>query len=167
MSANQASRINVRTAVAADLPALIALNAHVIEQLTAEPPAGFRGDSAAAPDAAQLENEFQAALADDGHLLLLAELDGRLAGSAFGSVEDYSDELLEAPYLTVQYVAVSPAARGQGVAQALLGALEHRARERGLSVLELRVWSNNRAAIELYVKQGYSPIEQRMAKRIR
>jgi ribosomal protein S18 acetylase RimI-like enzyme len=148
------------------LPALIALNVQVIAELTAEPPAGFCGDTAAAPDEAQLENEFKAALADNDHLLLLAELDGRLAGSALGSVEDYSDELLEAPYLTVQYVAVSPAARGQGVAQALLTALEHQAREHGLSVLELRVWSNNRAAIELYVKQGYSPIEQRMAKRI-
>jgi ribosomal protein S18 acetylase RimI-like enzyme len=166
MDTCHASRLNVRAAVTADLPALIALNVQVIAELSAEPPAGFRGNTAAAPDASQLDNEFKAALADDGQLLLLAELDGRLAGSALGSVEDYSDELLEAPYLTVQYVAVSPAARGQGVAQALLTALEHRARARGLSVLELRVWSNNRAAIELYVKQGYTPIEQRMAKKL-
>ncbi len=161
------SHISVRQATAGDLPALIALNLHAVEELSANPPAGFHGDPAAAPDAAQLESEFQAVIEGDGRLLLVAELDGGLAGSVLGTIEDYSDELVEAPYLTVQYVAVAPAMRGSGVGSALLTSLEQAARGLGISVLELRVWANNRSAIDLYIRQGYATLEHRMAKRLR
>lgn len=166
MDARSPAGIRVRAAVAADLTALVAMHLQAVEQLAANPPAGFVGNAAAAPDARQLADEFTAAIAAADQVLLVAELDGRVAGSVLGTVEEYSDELLEAPYLTVQYLATDPAARGRGVARALLTALEDAARGRGLSVLELRVWSNNHAAIELYLSQGYEVLEQRMARRL-
>ncbi len=167
MDADGPVGLRVRAAVPADLDALVALQLGAVRQLTADPPAGFGGNPAATPDARQLHGEFTTAIAAADQVLLVAELDGRVAGSALGTVEEYGDELLEAPYLTVQYVATEPAARGRGVARALLAALEGAARERGLSVLELRVWSNNRAAIELYISQGFEAVEQRMARRLR
>ena len=52
-------------------------------------------------------------------------------------------------------VAVSPAVRRQGVARALLGALEAYGREQGLYRLTLEVRVSNAAAIALYEGAGY------------
>ena len=52
-------------------------------------------------------------------------------------------------------VIVAPAARGQGLAQALIGAAEAEARRRGLSAMHLEVREDNLAALKLYNKLGY------------
>lgn len=52
-------------------------------------------------------------------------------------------------------VAVAPAARRQGVARALLAALERLAAERGLSRLTLEVRVSNTPAIALYEGAGF------------
>jgi RimJ/RimL family protein N-acetyltransferase len=52
-------------------------------------------------------------------------------------------------------LAVSPDARGRGVATALLAAAEERARARGARKLSLRAFSTNPAAIRLYARFGF------------
>ncbi len=52
-------------------------------------------------------------------------------------------------------VAVRPAFRHRGVADALLDALDTRASERGLAFLTLEVRAGNEPAIALYRKHGY------------
>lgn len=52
-------------------------------------------------------------------------------------------------------LAVATAARGGGLAKALLAATETEARRRGCSALYLEVRTDNRAAIALYERQGY------------
>lgn len=58
-------------------------------------------------------------------------------------------------------IAVSEPYRGHGLAQRLLIAAERAARQRGCSVLYLEVRPDNRAAITLYQRQGYSLIGTR------
>ncbi|MGH8214501.1 MAG: GNAT family N-acetyltransferase [Rhodanobacteraceae bacterium] len=52
-------------------------------------------------------------------------------------------------------LAVAAAARGRGVAKALLAAAEAEALRHGCNVLDLEVRTDNRAAIGLYEQRGY------------
>ncbi|RSD13777.1 GNAT family N-acetyltransferase [Amycolatopsis eburnea] len=59
----------------------------------------------------------------------------------------------------VKRMYVEPAARGTGVATALLRALEDRAREFGIARLLLETGTGQPDAIRFYQREGYEPIE--------
>jgi ribosomal protein S18 acetylase RimI-like enzyme len=63
-------------------------------------------------------------------------------------------------------LAVIPAARRTGVGQALVQAGEAWARERGLTILGLDVWSTNEPALVFYERTGYRPESLSLIKRI-
>jgi GNAT superfamily N-acetyltransferase len=54
---------------------------------------------------------------------------------------------------------VAPAARGRGVATALLAGLEDAARDRGWTTLRLETGTRQPEAVGLYTRAGYRPIE--------
>jgi putative acetyltransferase len=56
----------------------------------------------------------------------------------------------------VKRMYVSPAARGQGVAQRLLGALESEAQQRGVSHFMLETGPYQHQALGLYERLGYA-----------
>jgi ribosomal protein S18 acetylase RimI-like enzyme len=85
---------------------------------------------------------------------LVGTVDGAVVGYIRLGVPSPLPE--EAHVLAVHGLAVAPAARRRGVATALLGAAEHRARERGARKLSLRVLSTNPTAIRLYTKLGFA-----------
>ncbi len=51
---------------------------------------------------------------------------------------------------------VAPAARGKGIAGALMGSLEHAAAQAGAQTMSLHVFTSNGAAIRLYERLGYA-----------
>ena len=59
----------------------------------------------------------------------------------------------------VKRMYVAPAARGRGVAKAVLAGLEEVARERGWTTLRLETGPRQPEAIGLYSQAGYRPIE--------
>ena len=61
----------------------------------------------------------------------------------------------------ISNVAVAPAMRRRGVADALILALTEIARERGLSFVTLEVRQSNEAAIRLYEKHGFTEVGRR------
>ncbi len=65
---------------------------------------------------------------------------------------------LEAEVCEFKRMYVVPPARGQGVARALLGELERRARELGYTVARLDTGERQAAAKHLYESAGYAPI---------
>ena len=86
-------------------------------------------------------------LSPDSHVFLTAETADGVVGYV-GMMY-----VLDEGYIS--NVAVRPEARRQGVAEALLTALEQRARALLLSFLTLEVRESNAAAIALYEKCGY------------
>ena len=84
---------------------------------------------------------------------LVGEIDGAIVGYIrLGSSLPLPEN---AHVLTVMGLAVSPGARGRGVATALLAAAEQCARTRGARKLSLRTFSTNPEAIRLYTRFGF------------
>src|SRR5437762_9295072 len=63
------------------------------------------------------------------------------------------------PLMNIHDVAVSPAARGQGIGRKLLAAVEAEARQLGCCKVTLEVRSDNQRAIGLYRSVGFEPSE--------
>ncbi|MER7703254.1 GNAT family N-acetyltransferase [Kitasatospora sp. NPDC097605] len=84
---------------------------------------------------------------DAVHVLAVAA-DGRPVGMAGGVPGDGVSEL--------RSVWVGPAARGQGVGDRLLAAVEAWARGRGSAALRLAVLPGNTAAVALYRRHGFA-----------
>ena len=95
-----------------------------------------------------LEEKQILSLLGDGRTLFLAAREGDLLT---GSV--WVQTVLDEGY--IGNVAVRPAFRRRGIADALLHALEILGRERELSFLTLEVRAGNAPAIALYEKNGY------------
>ena len=101
-----------------------------------------------------LEEKQIRSLLTDGRTVFLAAREGeRLTGSV------WVQTVLDEGY--IGNVAVRPAFRRRGIADALLHALERIGRERGLSFLTLEVRAGNAPAIALYEKNGYVPAGRR------
>ena len=94
---------------------------------------------------------FSAARPPDG--CLVAEADGAVAGYVMVRPATRLPE--NAHVHGIAGLAVAPAARGRGVAGALLAAAVQHARERGARKLSLRVLSTNEAALRLYERAGF------------
>ena len=93
------------------------------------------------------EQMLRMQLQPDSHVFLTAEADGEVVG--------YVGMLYVLDEGYISNVAVRPDMRRRGAADALLSALEGRARALRLSFLTLEVRSGNAPAIALYEKHGY------------
>ena len=112
------------------------------------------------PDAwAALDQAIRVSLADDTDVTrLVAELDGAIVGSAALYAPDaaaYGSLASATPWPEVRLVAVSPSARGRGVARALVEECITRARTAGASALGLHTSRSMRAAMRLYERLGF------------
>lgn len=85
---------------------------------------------------------------------LVAWLDGVAVGCGGWRSLDGGDEVAE-----IKRMYVAPAARGRGVAMAILRALEDSARRAGRKRVALETGTLQPEAIALYRKAGYLPIE--------
>ena len=90
--------------------------------------------------------------ADLALVLLARGVDGTAIGC--GALRRIADGVGE-----LKRMYVVPAARGRGVARALLAALEDEARNRGWSTLRLETGPRQPEAIALYTGAGYRPVE--------
>lgn len=113
-----------------------------LEQLCALESAAFTGDRLS-------RARLQHWLGADNGTLLAAEQGGVVLG--YGLVIFRRNSRGGRVYS----IAVDPAARGRGVARALMTAMEDDARARGCREMRLEVASRNAAAISLYQQCGY------------
>jgi GNAT superfamily N-acetyltransferase len=112
------------------------------------------------PDAWRaLDQAIRSSLVDDsGVTRLVAELDGRIVGSAALYAPDaaaYGSLASLTPWPEVRLVAVDPDVRGQGVARALVEECVRRARAMRASALGLHTSRSMRAAMRLYERMGF------------
>ena len=106
----------------------------------------FAGDVPPPSALFETEPEVQVEL-ESGAFAILAEQDGKLAGAARYRIERDSLHFFR--------LAVSPSARRQGIAGALLAALEERARAAGCGRITCHVRTQVTRNVEMYEHRGY------------
>ena len=99
------------------------------------------------------ETQIRSLLGDEKNIFLAAREGGLLTGSV------WVQTVLDEGY--IGNVAVRPAFRRRGLADALLQALQALGREKELSFLTLEVRAGNTPAIALYEKNGYVRVGRR------
>lgn len=101
--------------------------------------------------------------------ILLAEVEGKIAGFIAFRVEDLDFELISTPIkcIYVSDIAVYPDFRRGGVAQALIKEAENYAKEKGIEYIRLSVMPKNTPARELYNKIGFRDYEVMLVKELK
>jgi ribosomal protein S18 acetylase RimI-like enzyme len=127
------------------VPGLARLHAQALE-------AGMSLGAAPGSDLAALEVSHRDALAESDRIVLVAVLDGEIAGMAHIA----PSRAANAPHRAeVQRVAVASEARGLGVGRTLMAAVEEQARAHGLTLLWLTTHDGTPAA-SFYEAVGYT-----------
>ncbi|MGC5021314.1 GNAT family N-acetyltransferase [Micromonospora sp. DT47] len=116
----------------------------------AEAPSAFGSQLADWQGEGDREERWRARLSIPNSYNALVVLDGEPAGMASGvpTSEKYAVELIS--------MWVAPAARGRGVGDELVRAVERWARQAGAEALRLAVAEGNEAATELYQRNGFT-----------
>ena len=112
------------------------------------------------------EEFVREALSNPDSVTLVAVLDDEVVGcvTAFAQRRPELGILRERNCLSVDALVVKDTARRHGIGKALMAEVEAWGRSRGLTSVELTVWSFNESAIELYRATGYEPMTVRMRK---
>ena len=105
------------------------------------------------------EAALSALLADEKRPILVADMDGTVAGYAFCvlQVTENDPVLRDRRVLYIDDLCVDEAMRGRGIATALYGRVLEYARELGCDAVTLNVWSGNDSAMRFYEKSGLKP----------
>ena len=135
-----------REATRADLPGMVHLLAH--------DPLGTHREAPSDNPSPAYASAFQAIAADPNHQLLVAEVEGRMAGFL---------QLSFLPHLTyqggtraqIEGVRVAEAFRSQGVGEALFHEAMRRARERGCHLVQLTTDLRRPDALRFYERLGF------------
>ncbi len=109
------------------------------------------------------------AVENNNALMLIAEKDGRPAGFIWFCEEMDDDVLLREDARRHGYITdlfVLPEFRGQGVARALMAAVEQRCRALGLDRLRVGAIGANQPARRFYEARGYVPVIVTHEKRL-
>jgi ribosomal protein S18 acetylase RimI-like enzyme len=144
--------MNLRRAQLEDIPATMAIIRRVVPLMRA---AGNLQWDEAYPNSEVFSRDIEK------EQLWVAEIDGSLAGVA-AITEDQEPEYarvgwdITEPAIVVHRVAVDPAFRGRGIAEALMQQAEIVAKERSITVLRVDTNTQNAATQKLFPKLGYT-----------
>ena len=149
-----AGPIVVRAALAADLGAIVGLNAVVQAFHATRNPAYFKAVSEPREVADLLADQFR----QPGHHVFLASIRERPVGYVWCEVQDIAATALTRRLrrLFVHHVAVAEGARRRGVAGALLDEVDAIAGSRGIDRVDLSAWIFNEPARRFFEKRGYA-----------
>jgi ribosomal protein S18 acetylase RimI-like enzyme len=152
--------MNLRRAAVSDVPFLVTLN-RLAQDLHAQAfPERFRRG---APDQV-VADAFTAMLQSPTSFWLVAE---QTQPIAFLSAEFRGHEeswcMVPRRVCYLAGIVVAPDFRQQGIARALVVALQQEAQARGVPAIELDVWSFNDEAREAFAKLGFQRLMERMA----
>jgi ribosomal protein S18 acetylase RimI-like enzyme len=112
------------------------------------------------------ENVIREMMEDPDHDIIVACIEDNIVGMLSLVTETDSDDLLKAPFSTIEFIEVYPEFQSKGIGQAFILEAEKLAKAKGHQYLELQVWEGNEKAIKLYNKNSFQPITQRMVKKL-
>jgi len=105
---------------------------------------------------ADVRRSYERALTDPGSLVLVAEVEGRIVGTAFGHPvvpSSVSDE----PAIELAGVVVSAGERKAGVGRALVDGIARFARDQGIGRIVIKTFARNEGALEFWRRLGFEP----------
>lgn len=118
-----------------------------------------------APNAKEIGREyFATVILDPSHLVLVAEIGGRVVGFAHGSPLERRPVFRTAKGGRVDEVAVHRDYRRRGLGRQIMEVLVRGLGSMGFSFIELMVDTENQAAIELYRSLSFYPRDYRMVR---
>ena len=105
------------------------------------------------------EAELKALLADPNRPILLAEIEGKVAGYAFCILQETKNDpvLCDRKVLYIDDLCVDENLRGKGIATALYQRVLEYAKSQGCHSVTLNVWCGNDSAMAFYDKCGMKP----------
>ncbi len=146
--------MHIRFACDRDIPGMIELLKQVGEVHHQIRPDLFRAGAQKYDEAA-----LSALLKDPSRPILIAELDGKVAGYAFCILQITENDpvLCDRKVLYIDDLCVEETLRGRGIAGALYQKVLDYARELHCDAVTLNVWSGNDGAMRFYEKCGLKP----------
>jgi len=151
--------VQIRTATAQDIPAIMALYPDFFLVHEALQPQFFRS--------AQQDSSFlEKTVASENSDLLVAVKADEILGFALLQTRETPPFgcLVEYRYAYLLDLCVAPEYRRNGIGAALMAAAEQWTKERALAYLELDVLTNNERALGVYERSGFAPVRQCMRK---
>jgi ribosomal protein S18 acetylase RimI-like enzyme len=151
--------MKIRRADKQDVDALAALNAHVQSIHAAAVPSLFRNE----PPALEVAEAFRGWLEDPAAFVLIAQ-EGLPCGYIYAQFLERPESWIRPAFrvCNISHIAVRPESRRKGVARQLIAAVEEEAARRGVTRIELDVWSFNREARETFLRIGFEVFNERM-----
>ena len=146
--------MTIRFATEADIPGMIELLKQVGQVHHEIRPDLFRAGAQKYDEAA-----LSALLSDEKRPILIAELEGKVAGYAFCILQITENDpvLCDRKVLYIDDLCVEETLRGHGIATALYQRTLEFARELGCDAVTLNVWCGNDSAMKFYEKSGFKP----------
>ena len=146
--------MTIRFATEADIPGMIELLKQVGQVHHEIRPDLFRAGAQKYDEAA-----LSALLSDEKRPILIAELEGKVAGYAFCILQITENDpvLCDRKVLYIDDLCVEETFRGHGIATALYQRTLEFARELGCDAVTLNVWCGNDSAMKFYEKSGFKP----------
>ena len=153
--------MNIRFAETRDIPGMIELLMQVGQVHHEIRPDLFRAGAQKYDEAA-----LARLLADPTRPILIADLDGEVAGYAFCILQETKNDpvLCDRKVLYIDDLCVDENIRGKGIATALYARVLEYARELGCHSVTLNVWCGNDGAMAFYEKCGLKPQKIGMEK---
>jgi diamine N-acetyltransferase len=152
--------MKIRRATIADIPVLVALNRIVHSMHVEAFPGTFRRD----PPEEAVSIAFKEAIESSTSYWLLAEEERAVAFlSADFRHRAETWYMIAHRVCYISGVVVEPDCRRRGIARALLAELRHEVRSRGVTRIELDVWSFNAEARRAFASLGFCPVMERVA----
>ncbi len=112
------------------------------------------------------ENFIKEMMEDPDYDVMVACIEENIVGMLSVVTETCSDDLIKAPYSTIEFMEVYPEFQSSGIGQAFIVEAEKLAKAKGHKYLELLVWVTEEKAIKLYEENSFQPITQQMVKKL-
>jgi ribosomal protein S18 acetylase RimI-like enzyme len=140
----------IRPAGPDDLDAVLAILDHLYDEPTR-------------PDPAKARATWDEILSQPGRIILLAEVDGTLAGTADMIIVPNLTRAAR-PWVSVENVVVAPTHRRQGIGRALFAEISTRATNAGAYKIQLMSAANRDPAHDFYETLGFEKSAQAFKK---
>ena len=146
--------MTIRFAETRDIPGMIELLKQVGQVHHVIRPDLFRAGAQKYDEAA-----LEALLADPNRPILIADIDGTVAGYAFCILQITENDpvLCDRKVLYIDDLCVEETLRGQGIASSLYEKVLQYAKALGCHAVTLNVWCGNDGAMKFYEKCGMKP----------